>query len=293
MKINKKISLLSLIITTLILTGCTANTTDNSPTTNTVGSITALDELFYDWEDISIEGGDVEHGFHFKNNSDSDLTLTGGVTSCMCTIVKFELPDGSLSPDFGMHNNEEKWSYTVKPGEEFEAEVIFDPMAHGPDAVGPIQRNITLFTSAGETELEVQSNVLYQEEYEEKYGDMDFVFEETEFDFGLLKQSSGIISYDFEFEYKGNDPIVITAVPASCACTKGKVSQTKFEKGDKGFLTVEFDPNLHEEPEGVFFKTASMLTEPKLEKQPEVKIWAEIDLDLGPEAYKLKEAHIN
>lgn len=127
----------------------------------------------------------------------------------------------------------------------------------------------------------------------EVFDDQDFVFEETEFDFGILKQSGGIISHNFEFEYLGDEPIEVMGVPASCACTVAEISEKIFQKGDKGVLIVEFDPNLHEEPEGKFFKTVSILTEPELEKQPEIKIWAEIDLDLGPEAYKLKEVHID
>ena len=100
------------------------------------------------------------------------------------------------------------------------------------------------------------------------------------------------MSHDFEFTYLGADPITVTGVPASCACTRAEISKNEFKKGDKGILTVYFDPNLHEEPEGKFFKTASILTDPPLDKQPEVKIWAEMDLDLGPDAYKLKEQHL-
>lgn len=119
----------------------------------------------------------------------------------------------------------------------------------------------------------------------------EFDFKEIEFDFGAIKQSGGIVKHDFEFQYNGESTVTITGVPASCACTKGKVSKTELKKGDKGILTVEFDPNLHEEPEGKFYKTVSILTEPKLEEEPEVKIWVEIDLDLGPDAYKLKGPH--
>jgi len=43
---------------------------------------------------------------------------------------------------------------------------------------------------------------------------------------------------------------------------------------------VKFNPNLHAEPEGRFFKTVSILTDRELEKIPEVKIWTEINLDL-------------
>lgn len=56
-------------------------------------------------------------------------------------------------------------------------------------------------------------------------------------------------------------------------------------------MRVTFNPNLHAEPEGKFFKTVSILTEPKLDELPEVKIWVEIDLDLGSEAFELQSDH--
>lgn len=118
-----------------------------------------------------------------------------------------------------------------------------------------------------------------------------FIFEETEFDFGVIKQSGGIVSYDFEFEYIGDDSVVVEGVPTSCACTTAKISQTNLKKGDKGVLTVFFDPNLHEEPEGKFFKMVSLLTNPQLDNLPELKIWVEIDLDLGSKFFKLNEPH--
>ncbi len=118
-----------------------------------------------------------------------------------------------------------------------------------------------------------------------------FEFTETSYDFGIIKQSGGKVSYDFPFTYRGSEPIEITGVPTSCACTSAQVDQTKFSSGDSGILTVKFNPNLHEEPEGKFFKTISFLTEPKLAEMPEVKIWVEIDLDLGPEAFELKSDH--
>jgi hypothetical protein len=283
--LNMKKFLILFTITALLLSGCTSEPVEITDS----GSVLPLDELSYDWGDISIDGGDVEHGFHFRNDSDEDLILNGAVTSCMCTAAYIELPDASISPTFGMHNNPD-WSYTVKPGEEFEVEVTFDPMAHGPDAVGLIQRNVMLSSSAGEIEMDIATNVMYDADYQEKYSDINFVFEENEYDFGVVKQSSGINSYEFAFTYMGTDAINVTGTPTSCACTAAEISDSYFEKGDTGVLTVHFDPNLHEEPDGIFFKTVNILTDPELEKSPEVKIWAEMDLDLGPEAYTL-QAH--
>ncbi len=283
--------IITAIALSLLITGCSSS--DGTKAANS-GSIKPLDSLSHNWGDINIKGGEVEHGFHFRNDGEEDLILKGAATSCMCTTAYFELPDGSISPTFGMHGNP-NWEYVVKPGEEFEVEVTFDPMAHGPDAVGFLQRSIRLFSSSPKPEmnLTVQTNVLYEDEYNEKYGDSDFVFEEAEFDFGTVKQSGGIISHDFKFKYMGENPITVTAVPTSCACTGATISQKEFEPGDIGIVTVSFDPNLHEEPKGKFFKTVTLLTDPEVEKQPEIKIWAEMDLDLGPEAYKLKEEHID
>ncbi len=118
-----------------------------------------------------------------------------------------------------------------------------------------------------------------------------FVFEETEFDFGTIKQSGGIVTHDFKFTYQGEEPIEISAVPGSCLCTEAEISQEQFSPGDEGILTVKFNPNLHAEPEGRFYKTVSILTEPKLDVMPEVKVWTKIDLDLGEEFFELKLPH--
>lgn len=118
-----------------------------------------------------------------------------------------------------------------------------------------------------------------------------FSFTETEYDFGVIQQSGGKVLHDFSFVYNGAQPIEITGVPTSCACTSATVNKTKFKQGESGILTVKFNPNLHAEPKGKFFKSISFLTEPKLPEMPEVKIWVEIDLDLGPEAFELKSDH--
>lgn len=118
-----------------------------------------------------------------------------------------------------------------------------------------------------------------------------FAFEETEFDFGVIKQSGGIVTHDFKFTYQGEEPIEITGVPGSCLCTEGEISKEQFNPGDEGILTVKFNPNLHAEPEGRFYKTVSILTEPKLEAMSEVKVWTEIDLDLGEEFFELNLPH--
>jgi len=305
MKVKNKLLFLGAVA--VLLVGCSPNpAVDSSKLSLTdSGKIAPTDDTSFDWGDINIEGGTVSRLYSFKNEGDTDLIIKSAQTSCMCTIAEVQLADGTKSPAFGMHQSI-PWGGVVKPGEEFSMNVVFDPMAHGPDAVGPITRSVYIETSSVAngnyaksnphgggmmTEVMATGDVLYKVDYEKKKSLVGFDFKEMEYDFGMVKQSGGTVSYDFEFEYIGEMPIKVTSVPTSCACTGASISPGEFKKGDKGTLTVTFDPNLHEEPEGKFFKTVTVLTDPVLEKQPEVKIWAEIDLDLGPEAYTLKEVH--
>lgn len=166
----------------LILSACGSSGAGDSELLSIVdsGRITPIESTSYDWGDINIEAGKVSHIYKFKNDGDEDLIIKSAVTSCMCTIAEITVGD-NVSPEFGMHESK-PWGYPVKPGQEFSINVVFDPMAHGPDAVGPIQRSVYLETSSvqnGEyaksmpdmggamvTEIKATGNVLYKSEYE-------------------------------------------------------------------------------------------------------------------------------
>ncbi len=162
MKKSRKIILASMLASVIFLVGCLGVDSALMVVSNS-GLIMPMQDIDYDWGDIDISGGDVDHVFAFRNDGEEDLILKGATTSCMCTTATFELSNGEFSPDFGMHGGS-KWIYSVKPGEEFKVNIVFDPMAHGPDAVGPIQRNIYLVTSS-------ESNGNYAK-YDSDSGDM-------------------------------------------------------------------------------------------------------------------------
>lgn len=274
------------------------------------GKIAHIQPLEHDWGQINIGGGTVSHTFTLSNSATDDLILMGAFTSCMCTTAVFEFSDGRRSPQFGMRNNPNNWVRPVKPSESFLVYVEFEPNYHGPKGLGYIKRSIHLVTSApvdgktsfhlknirnaSATRLTTSGIVLSEDDYKRnqrnKYavriGDFDFA--EKEYDFGVVKQSQGIISHKFPFRYNGQIPIKVASLPTSCACATASIDKQELKPGDEGIITVEFDPNLHEEPKGKFFKTIFLATEPKLKEEVELKIWVEIDLDLGPAAYKQK-----
>lgn len=278
--------LLLLIPAILILVGCKAVAPAATVNSSLVPSSTE-----YDFGTIAMEDNEVSTRYELTNTGEEPVTITNMYTSCMCTSAKLHY-DGKTSDTVGMpgHGTSDQINITVQPGETTEVEAIYDPNAHGPMGTGLNRRTVILNTNSSSTP-EIQLNfisdvVQTRAELPEKE---TFTFQELEYDYGIVKQSAGIVTKDFEFTYNGDESIEITALPASCACTTASIDKSKLNKGDSAIITVAFDANLHEEPEGKFFKTIAILTEPKIEDTPELKIWAEMDLDLGPEAYKLQE----
>lgn len=67
-------------------------------------------------------------------------------------------------------------------------------------------------------------------------------FAETEHDFGDVKEEGGPITHTFEFVNKGNAPLVISGVQASCGCTTPGWSKEPVLPGEKGFVKAQYDP---------------------------------------------------
>lgn len=111
-----------------------------------------LDATSFDLGDVSMASGLAKKTVKITNTGDDNLKISKMLTSCMCTEVSLNV-NGKQSPKFGMPGHggsgSPTWSQTLKPGESGELEIIFDPLAHGPDAVGPITRTINIFSNDG------------------------------------------------------------------------------------------------------------------------------------------------
>lgn len=109
---------------------------------------------------------------------------------------------------------------------------------------------------------------------------------EKEFDLGVVKQSGGPVSHDFVVRNIGSEKVTIGSLPASCACTSAKSDKKEILPGESAIITVSFDPNMHEEPKGKFFKTVEVIG--NVSPHPELKVYAEVNVDLGAKFYKLQ-----
>ncbi len=312
---NRKVSYIFILV--ILLTAAFLATqsvhAENLKTKIQSGSVNPVESSIVDLGLVNIDGGMVERVFELYNGESEDLVLKGAFTSCACTKASIELPDGTVSKLFGM-SLPTKWFRVIKPGEKFKVRVQFDPAFHGKDGTGVFRRDIYLITSASPDDnftsrlpmvrhgsvsmLRLKGEVVTAEKYKdrmpapsfsEKVG--DFSFPSTVHDFGIVRQSGGVVRFEVPFIYEGSAPVSITGTPTSCACVSAHISKKTFSPGESSILTVEFDPNYHEEPAGRFFKDVLILTEPAQSAEVGIRVWAQVDLDLGPDAYKFKEEH--
>ena len=95
-------------------------------------------------------------------SENTDIFIPSIVTSCMCTKAFIIEPSGLTKGPFGMPGmgyvppaNE-----TIKAGESLIIRVVYDPNAHGPAGVGPINRLVILTDKfGGKLQFEIKALV--------------------------------------------------------------------------------------------------------------------------------------
>lgn len=118
----------------------------------------------FDFGEIKMSGGNVRQVFKLKNDGNEDVIISKISTSCDCTSAVVIKKDGSRSQKFGMEGmgGNNLTSETIKPGEDFDVEVEFNPSAHGHEGVGLVKRLVYLETNSKEksrTDLAITANV--------------------------------------------------------------------------------------------------------------------------------------
>lgn len=84
--------------------------------------------------------------------------------------------------------------------------------------------------------------------------------EVTSHDFGEFKEADGKVSHTFVIQNKGQAPLVITRVIASCGCTTPEWTKEPIAPGKTGNIKVTYDPSGRPGP---FSKTISVYSNGK------------------------------
>ena len=157
----KQITILLAMIAVIIfglvwLTNSNAKTPATTANGESEGVLT-FQESKYDFGTISMAKGKVSKDFLLENKSDKNVQIGEVYTSCMCTSVELRVGNKFAGP-FGMqgHGYTGKANLIVKPGETLAVKAIFDPAAHGPSGVGPIERQIVISTGTNQEPVSFQ-----------------------------------------------------------------------------------------------------------------------------------------
>lgn len=124
------------------------------------GALTA-EESSFDFGEISMAAGKVSHLFAVKNTGSKSVSINKLYTSCMCTTAMLKIGNRIKGP-FGMpgHGFVPGFNESLAPNETAIIDVVFDPAAHGPAGVGPINRAVRVENNGGEPlELRITATV--------------------------------------------------------------------------------------------------------------------------------------
>lgn len=84
--------------------------------------------------------------------------------------------------------------------------------------------------------------------------------EVTDYDFGVIKEADGKVSYTFVIRNEGTKPMVITRVISACGCTVPEYDTKPIEAGKTSNIKVTFDPTGRPGP---FVKTIAVYSNGK------------------------------
>jgi len=154
------IGVIVLVVAGLLVLGIlNSNSEPEENTTPEVSSVITITESNYDFGDIDIFSGKVSTTYLLKNEGVEDVSILDAITSCMCTEGEI----GDLL--FGMHGSSGDIVIIPAGGEQI-LKATFDPLAHGPEGVGKIKRELFLQTNstvAPEIKVTFSANVTKNE----------------------------------------------------------------------------------------------------------------------------------
>lgn len=67
-------------------------------------------------------------------------------------------------------------------------------------------------------------------------------FDNTLHNFEAIPEDGGTVSHDFVFTNVGDGPLVIIDINTNCGCTTAQYPQAPIVAGEKGVITITFDP---------------------------------------------------
>ena len=159
---NGYINILSAVLIIAALGGIMLFRSGNKTADKTNDAFLEINQKEYDFGNIAIKDGNVNHIFEIKNVGGKEAKITNIWTSCHCTTANVTINDKE-GQEYGMNSETSFANEKIKPGETAYLKVIFDPAFHGPMGTGYATRVIYLKTNDSvnkKIELKINANVI-------------------------------------------------------------------------------------------------------------------------------------
>lgn len=105
-------------------------------------------------------------------------------------------------------------------------------------------------------------------------GGANIHFPEEKHNFGTIKEVNGPVAYHFEFINKGQSPLIIKDVEATCGCTTPEWTKKPIMPGQKGSIKAIYDPKNRP---GTFEKTITVTSNAQNKNKYTLKISGEVE----------------
>lgn len=157
----KTITCIGITLGLIVLAGC-STTSENQVASNDATDVVTIDTLTAEQQssapivvvlgsdpaplnfgNISMRDGTVSRTYMLKNDRNVPSKLMSVATSCMCTTAEI---DGQQFGMPGMSATNSAPTTVIAPGATQMLVVTFDPNAHGPNGVGPMQREVYIMS---------------------------------------------------------------------------------------------------------------------------------------------------
>lgn len=231
-------------------------------------------ETHYDFGTIGLDN--VTYPFTVRNVGAGPLTIERVSTSCGCTTAQLK-QGNKTSVQFGMdHGNLPKANMTLQPGEETEVLVTYHPLAHGlNNAAGHFRRIVYIQTSNPKEEHELTVEMTVDPD-KKTIKEAQIEFDKQSYDFGQIPKEGGVVETTFTVFNRGGESLTISDITTSCGCTSAEIASENIQPNGSTKLTVRFDPDFHDEPQGKLERTITLFTNDPNNKEANVEIYAEI-----------------
>jgi len=252
--LNKKITLLGVILAMLFLVGCSGQNIELDHHGNTEDAISPenLGEHLFDKKILDIRSQAEYEKEHIEGSY----------------VIPLELISESKFDTIGFEKGDDIIVYANSNIKANKAKTLLGVMGY--EHVKVLNGGLVHWKEDGFKVVSGKMDIVFDED--EKETASSLIIEPSKYDFGIIDKKDGVVSTTFIIKNTGKKFVTIKETSTSCGCTSVMLSSKDIKPEETSLLEVSFDPNFHNEPQGKFSRTAFLQTSEGIELQAKINV---------------------